>query len=139
MSNQAEEVEGLNIIGVDDFWGLNFDLPKAILLANSSAKGGIKDEIFVDMARVPVGVRTCFQAGMPSKSVVFSQLAGIESPVNAIEEEIKRYVQAKSMDYNASAGVLTVEFGSLYDAGLAVLMMSDRKLDGKDIQVSFGK
>ena len=117
----------------------NFDLPKAILLANSSAKGGIKDEIFVDMARVPVGVRTCFQAGMPSKSVVFSQLAGIESPVNAIEEEIKRYIQAKSMDYNASAGVLTVEFGSLYDAGLAVLMMSDRKLDGKDIQVSFGK
>ena len=47
----------------------NFDLPKAILLANSAATGTMRSETFVDMNSVPPAVRVGFQAGMPSKTV----------------------------------------------------------------------
>ena len=40
LSNEQKEIEGLNIIGLDDFWGLNFD-PKKIMNKHNSENANL--------------------------------------------------------------------------------------------------
>jgi RNA recognition motif-containing protein len=117
----------------------NFDLPKAILLANSAATGTMRSETFVDMNSVPPAVRVGFQAGMPSKTVVFAGLDGIGDAVAGIEGEAKRYGKITSMDFNKEKGALYLVLESHHDAGMVVLGMSGRSLDGKNVEVRFGQ
>ena len=60
----------------------------------------MRSETFVDMNSVPPAVRVGFQAGMPSKTVVFAGLDGIGDAVAGIEGEAKRYGKITSMDFN---------------------------------------
>ena len=95
-------------------------------------------ETFVDMNKIPEAVRTGFQAGAPSKTVVFTGLNGISEAVSAVEGEVKRYGKIANMDYNEEQGKLHLEFESLHDAGMVVLSMSNRSLDGNSVEVRFG-